>query len=196
MIDFYPFIIIGIAVFLNESRFKIYFYTFSIPLIGLNILQCYQIEKSIYKGGETNSSEYWNHFLEWKTIAPTVKIDEKWQLLQSKSDKIVQQTNSTLPFTRAIDSDTLDNIEKIIVDLLIGGEHGDPSTCLVTSNASGSYYKSYNFGDLFYETPRKMSFEFDVPKDSNQVYKTYIWNSNSTFESKIEEISVKYFRVE
>jgi hypothetical protein len=194
MIDFYPFIIIAILFMTKHNSFKINTFLFlSIPFIGLNILQSYQIQKSIYRGGETTSYNYWKYFLEWKTIPPSVIIKENWKLIEKKEQKGIQKTDKLNHFSQAIESDTLNHIRKIVVDVEIGAKHGDLNLNLIVSDEEGEYYKSFNFGDFIYTEPRKMSICFDVPNFNNKVYKTYIWNSDTESESVIKKMSVRYY---
>ncbi len=194
MIDFYPFIIVAFLSIIKYNSFKINIITLiAIPLIGLNLLQCYQIQKSIYKGGETSSTEYWKHFLEWKTIAPSVKIKANWKLLDMKEQKGIQKTDNLNHFSKAIESDTLNVIKKIVVYLEIGAKHGDSNINLVVSDTKGEFYKSYNFGDYIYEQPRKMSICFDITNSKNKSLKTYIWNSDTDSESVIKKMTVRYY---
>ncbi len=193
MIDFYPFILLGTISFFQNSK-KINFIILILsPLIILNILQCYQIQKSIHRGGETNTESYWKYFLQWKTIAPSVEIKSNWKLISIKKQIGEQKTGELAPFSNAVISDTLNNIRKIIIDIEIGGKHGDPNLNLVISDSKEKVYRSYNFGDLLYQTPRKMTIAFDVTPDSNVFYKTYVWNSGTNSESVVKKMKVKYY---
>ena len=194
MIDFYPFIIVVFLSIIKCNSFKINIITLiSIPFIGLNILQCYQIQKSIHRGGETSSTEYWKRFLEWKTIAPSVKIKANWKLIDQEIQKGIQKTDNLNHFSKAIESETLIDIKKIVVDLEIGAKHGDLNINLVVSDTKGEFYKSYNFGDFIYEQPRKMSICFDIPGNKNKSYITYIWNSDTESKSIIKKMNVRYY---
>ena len=194
MIDFYPFIIIAFLYIIKNYSLNINLILFlSIPFVALNLFQSYQIQKSIHTGGETSSTNYWNHFLDWKTIAPSFKIKENWRLIDRDVQKGIQKTDNLNHFSKAIESDILNGIKKIVVDLEIGAKHGDLNINLVVSDTKGEYYKSFNFGDYIYEQPRKMSICFDVPSGKNKLYKTYIWNSDTESKSIIKKMTVRYF---
>ena len=128
-----------------------------------------------------------------KTIAPSVEIKSNWKLISIKKQIGEQKTGELAPFSNAVISDTLNNIRKIIIDIEIGGKHGDPNLNLVISDSKEKVYRSYNFGDLLYQTPRKMTIAFDVPPDSNVFYKTYVWNSGTNSESVVKKMKVKYY---
>ena len=193
MIDFYPIIVIGFSYFIEKKNVRIRYFIIIIPLILLNLLQNFQIYYDIQKGGKTTSKDYWDHFLDWKTIAPSVKIKKNWILLDSKTQNKNQITNSEKHFTDAIDSDTLNNVKKIVIELEISAEHEEPNLSLVVSSNDGKLYRNYYFGNVLYEEPRKMSISFDIPKDSNKVFRTYIWNGDSDSECKTNYIKVTYY---
>jgi hypothetical protein len=193
MIDFYPIILIGFAYFIEKKNLKIKYFIIVIPLLLLNLLQNFQIFHGIQEGGKTTSKDYWGHFLDWKTIAPDADIKKNWILLASKTQNKNQTTNSDIHFTDAIDSDTLDNVKKIVIELEISAKHEEPNLSLVVSSNDSKLYRNFYLGNVLYEEPRKMSIAFDIPKDSNQVFRTYIWNGDSNSECKTNYIKVKYY---
>jgi hypothetical protein len=194
MIDFYPFLIIGIAVTLQNFKYKKTVILFAIPLSLLNIVQAFQIRYDILKGDRTDSKTYWNHFLQLKTDAPTVEIEKNWERIAFQEDSVPQITDTLIPFSRCIESKALDDVRKIVVTLTVGGKHGNKNISLVVSNKKGDLYHSTNLYGVIYEKPRKMSFVFDIPLKKNEVYKTYIYNSNTNEKVAIQNMSVKYFK--
>jgi len=113
--------------------------------------------------------------------------------LHPEFTKFVQDSFNLNHFSKAIESDTLNDIKKIVVDLEIGAKHGDSNINLVVSDTKGEFYKSYNFRDFIYEQPRKMSICFDITKSKNKSLKTYIWNSNTDSKSVIKKMTVSYY---
>jgi hypothetical protein len=193
MIDLYPFLAVGMVFFLEQLSFKKTFSLLFIPFIGLNLLQCYQIQKSILAGGETDSISYWNHFLQWKTDPPTVHLNPEWKLVASKTQIFNQHIDADHPYSLALDSDSLSNIKTLVVTGEIGGKHGDPSIVLVVSSLDGKIYQSFYFGDYLYQQPRIMSVQFNVPFPSKQVYRTYLWNGNSKAKASVHKLKIDYY---
>ena len=194
MIDFYPFLIIGVAVILQNFKYKNAVILIAIPLSLLNIVQAFQVRYGILKGDHTDSKAYWNHFLQLKTDAPTFEIDKSWERIAFQEDCVPQKTDTLLPFSRCIESKALNDVRKIVVTLTVGGKHGNKNISLVVSNIKGDLYHYANLYGVVYEKPRKMSFGFDIPLKKKEVYKTYIWNSNTNETVEIQNMSVKYFK--
>ena len=176
----------------NPSKKPLRYAPLFLFLISLNLLQCYQIQKGILTGGATTAKEYWSHFLQWKTNAPTVAIKKSWKKIYNKHMDSPQSINASNHLSKAMDSDSLSNVKSIVIELEIGAKHGDPNISLVLSSLDGAIYQSFNFGDYLYKTPRKMSLKFDVP-EGKRIYRTYIWNGDTDSEAEIRKININYY---
>ncbi len=194
MIDFYPFLIISFVYFLNKIHFhKLYYYFVAGVFIILNLFQSFQIQNSIHRGGETTSIDYFNHFFEWKTIVPIVKIDPKWKLIRiTKSNKPLY-TDRMNHFSETISSDSLKGVNHVVIDIVIGSKHKDNNINLVLTNGEGSIYESYFFADLLYEEPRKISVVFNLKNTSKTVFKSYVWNHDTDSKSTIKSLKMKFY---
>ena len=194
MIEYLPFIALGFAFFAQKYLKKIHFVLLILPFSGLAMIQSYQIANSILNGGLTTKKEYWSHFLQLKRDAPTAEISSKDQLLAMNKLKKSVELNEKTAFSYTVETKVVKNARTAIVELKIGAENGNRDIRLVLSSKDGTFYKDHFFGDFLYDSPRKMSFKFDLPKNKTTSYLVYVWNGDSKATAKIEEIKLKIYR--
>ena len=193
MIDFYPFLIISSVYSLqNKSNLTLY-YSLASLLIFLNLFQSFQINKSIYAGGKTSRTDYFKHFLDWKTIAPTVEIDPKWKLITSTTNVKPLFTDGINHFSETITSDSLTGVNHVVIDIVIGSKNTDNNINLILTNGDGSIYESYFFADFLYEEPRKISVIFNLKSTSKTVFKSYVWNHYTESKSVITSLKMRFY---
>ncbi len=193
MIDFYPFIIISFVHCLNKIHILKLYYLIAGLFILLNIFQSFQIQNSIHPGGETNRDNYFNHFFDWKTIAPSIQIDPNWKLIDAKNSIKPLFTDGINHFSETIMSDSLNGVNHVVIDIVIGSKHKDNNINLVLTNGDGSVYESYFFADLLYEEPRKISVVFNLKKTTKTVFKSYIWNHDTESKSVIKSLKMRFY---
>ena len=194
MIDFYPFLGIGMVCFLDKYRIKLKsIIVVLLPFIYLNCLQAYQISNSILIGGSSTKSSYWNHFGQWKTSAPLAKISSKWKKIDQKIIPYYQFLKEQKAFSKAIKFEEIPSVDIVFVSLKIGGEHKDKNLNLVVTNKDVSYYQTVFLGPYIYSKPRVMSFIFSVSNIKNKEFSCYVWNGDTKSEAIIERFKVILF---
>jgi len=194
MMEYLPFIALGFAFFAQKYLKKIHLALIILPFSGLAMLQSYQVANSILNGGLTTKKEYWSHFLQLKRDAPRAEITSKDQLLTKSAVKKSVNLNEKVAYSYAVETKVVANARTAIVELTIGATNGNHDIRLVLSTKDGSFYKDHFFGDFLYETPRKMSFRFDLPTTPAASYLVYVWNGDSKATAKIEEIELRIYR--
>jgi hypothetical protein len=192
LIEFLPFIALGFALAYQEMKKTVALLVISVPLCFLSIFQGYQVANSILVGGETTSTDYWSHFLQWKRDAPKVQLPKGMVKLQTKELALKQTVDGKNPYTQALEiSDTL--ATHLLVTLKIGGKYGDHDTRIVISDATGGFYKTLFLGDFLYETSREMEFLVELPEAVIWPLKTYVWNGDTATESQVDRFACSLY---
>ncbi len=194
MIEYLPFIALGFAFFAQKYFKKVQLAVLVVPLSGLAMIQSFQIANSILNGGLTTKKEYWSHFLQLKRDAPKAEISSKDQLLAMNGLKKSVELNEKVAYSYTVETKVVKNARTAIVELNIGATNGNRDIRLVLSSKDGAFYKDHFFGDFLYDSPRKMSFKFDLPTNQTTSYLVYVWNGDSKTTAKIEEIKLKIYR--
>ena len=195
MIEFLPFISLGFALALKAIKRLgvLLIFVTAIPLCTLSVFQGYQVANSILIGGETTSSDYWGHFLQWKRYAPKVQIPENWRKLQSKELFIEQNIDALHQYSQAIEiSDSL--ATHVLVKLKIGGKHGERDTRIVVSDADGKFYQTIFLGDFLYEEPQNMEFTIELPERVSWPLKSYVWNGDKSMKSNLTLFAAELYQ--
>jgi hypothetical protein len=194
MIEYLPFIALGFAFFAQKYFKKVQLAVLVVPFSGLAMIQSFQIANSILNGGLTTKKEYWSHFLQLKRDTPTAEISSKDQLLAMDGLKKSVELNEKVAYSYTVETKVVKNARTAIVELNIGATNGNRDIRLVLSSKDGTFYKDHFFGDFLYDSPRKMSFKFDLPTNQTTSYLVYVWNGDSKTIAKIEEIKLKIYR--
>lgn len=195
MIEFLPFISLGIALFLQQFKKIKWTYFFIIPFSIVSLLQGFQIANSILIGGETTKDQYWSHFLQLKIDAPHVQLSvgDKWIFNEKRNlDYFVSKAH---PYSYGVKLKSMKDVKKLVVKTEIGGKHHDPNIRIVVSNQDGSFYKAFFIGTYLYEEPRVMEFQMDVQNAEPQIYSCYIWNGDSDSRAFVRSIELTAYTI-
>ncbi len=191
MIEFLPFIGLGFALAVRKFNVNFRFFTYlSAPFICLSLIQGYQINNSILRGGETTSSDYWQHFLQLKRDAPSVDHRLDAFVIKRFEDKKFQEVSKVRAFSSVVTTDSLMPGSYVIVKLKVAGKHNTRDLRLVVSSANGDYYKAFFFGEYLYNDPRIMEFLMRTEHSSPQAISCYVWNGGSLTKAKIELLAI------
>lgn len=194
VIEYLPYLIIGTALFANKYKKIGLFYSIAVPFCFLSVFQGYQITNSILNGGETTKTTYWQHFLQWKRDAPSVPLDEKYEMVFSKKMVQKQEINKSSPFSASVQTPSLDSIQKIVIGASIGGKHGDNTIRFVLASKDGKFYKDIFISSFLYSQVRYMEFAVEISDLSAREYVFYVWNGDSGSKAKIESLYLKAFK--
>jgi len=195
MIEYYPFLIIGAALWIDQLRKPHFFMLILVPFIGLNVLQSYQVFHGILDGGTTTSTQYWAHFGQWKTTAPAVEIPANWKSKAKYVHKEKYSLSRQTPFSGAIETDSIFHGQKAVISCEIGGPHGNTDLRLVITNQDGSFYKDYFPGSYIYDAPRIIQAVFDLPDTLPQKLKVYVWNGDSETPAEVNKLVLECYEV-
>jgi hypothetical protein len=194
MIDFLPFIAIGVALFLNEFKRINFVYFIVLPFCFLSIIQSYQITNSILSGGTTTKEQYWSHFLQLKRDAPSVVVSEKWKLIDQKVLNSVQKMDKSHPFSQSIKSRQLKSVKIVVLSVEIASNTHKPDLRLVLSNKDGTVYKDVFLGDFISSSATQMEFKIELPDLKNEMLTFYVWNGDSDTEAEITRMGLKCYK--
>lgn len=190
MIEYLPFIALGFAFFAQKYLKKVQLALLVVPFSGLAMIQSYQVANSILKGGLTTKQDYWSHFLQLRTDAPAALTPKNLRELSSNPLSKASVIDKQHAFSTAIETLPVSNAKKAFVEITIGAEHKNTDIRLVLSSKVGSFYKDQFLGDFLYETPREMSFLFDLPPCDSCIYQLYVWNGDTQAKAKIERMEL------
>lgn len=190
MIDFYPILVIGLIGFLSKFPKTRLFSILLIPLIIINLVQAFQINKYILVGGETTWVDYRSHFLQLKRDAPRVDIDSSWSEWTRLRIEEVSELNQNTSFSASLSIDSLPKYAKLLLRANVGGVHESPNLALIVSNEDASFYRAQYIGNYLYRKPRLMEFLLDVPNPIDGPLKVYFWNHESGERAVVEWIEV------
>jgi hypothetical protein len=190
LIEYLPFIGLGIALFLSQLKRVKWVYFVIVPFGLLSLFQGYQIANSILHGGETTKEAYWSHFLQWKQDAPTVELKATDVLIQRSKREQDFHLSKKHPYSFGVQTEKLDDVRKLIVKVVIGGKHADQNVRIVLSNKAGDFYKDFYIGDFIYAEPREMEFSVEPPKGKGQQFVCYCWNGDSDSKAHIRSIEL------
>jgi len=193
MIEYLPFIALGFAFFAQKYFKKVQLALLVVPFSGLAMVQSYQIANSILNGGLTTKQDYWSHFLQLKTDAPNATKPTNLRVLSSEKLSKASELDEKHTFSASLETLPVSNAKHAFVEITIGAEHLNTDIRLVLSSKDGSFYKDQFLGDFLYETPRKMSFLFDLPPCDSCIYQLYVWNGDTKTEALIERMELTIF---
>jgi hypothetical protein len=194
MIDFLPFIAIGVALFLNEFKRSNFVYFVILPFCFLSMIQSYQITNSILSGGTTTKDQYWSHFLQLKRDAPTVVVSANWKLIDQKELNSVQKIDKGHPFSQSIKSSKLKSVKIAVLMIEIGSNTRNPDLRLVISNQDGTLYKDVFLGDFISGSATQMEFKIELSDLKNQILSYYVWNGDSETDAEITRMELKCYK--
>jgi hypothetical protein len=185
MIDFYPILVFGFIGFLHVfSKSKILLLLL-FPLILLNTVQAFQINKYILVGGQTTIEDYRKHFLQIKRDAPMVEIDTLW-IEVTRLRVEASELNQNQAFSEALNLDSVPDNAKIVLRAKVGGVHESTNLALIISNDDASFYHANYVGNFLYKKPRLMEFLIDSPANISGPLKVYFWNHDSGEQAMVE----------
>ncbi len=190
MVDFYPLLVLGFIGFLHHFPKFRWFSLILIPLILLNAVQAYQIDKYILEGGQTTWVDYKNHFLQVKRDAPKVEVDATWNVVNRIKIENVSELNQNTSFSSSLLIDSLPKNAKLLLRANVGGVHESPNLALIVSNDDASFYHAQYVGNYLYNKPRLMEFLLEVPTGISGPLKVYFWNHDSGERAVVEWIEV------
>jgi hypothetical protein len=190
MVDFYPILLIGLVGFLHRFPKSRWFSLVLIPLILLNTVQAYQIDKYILVGGQTTWSDYKSHFLQIKRDAPKVEVDASWSEVNRIRIEEPSELNENAAFSSSLLIDSLPQNAKLLLRTKVGGAHESSNLALIVSNGNASFYHAQFVGNYLYRKPREMAFLLEVPTDISAPLKVYFWNHDSGERAVVEWIEV------
>ncbi len=196
MIDFYPILLLGFVGLLNSMNKRIWLSVLIAPLLILNIIQAYQIDKYILVGGQTTWSAYKSHFLQTKRDAPIVKIPDTWHVWAQYENRASVQLGPEQHFSPSIVIDSLPKYAKLHVRTQVGGKHESQHLAIILSDAKASFYHAEYVGNMLYKKPRLMEFLWEIPEDITFPIKVYFWNHDAEEEAEVEWMEVVVYREE
>ena len=139
MIDFYPIIALGFAGFLQRFVVRKFYVLVFLPLIGLNIIQSFQIHKSILVGGQSTWDEYVQQFLKIKRPIPLVAIESHWKKVASYESRVAQKLDAQNHFSKPIEIPHLLDSCILVVQVRIKGTNESEKISLVVSDSTSDY---------------------------------------------------------
>ncbi len=193
MIEYLPFIALGFAFFAQKYFKKVQLALLVVPFSALAMVQSYQVANSILKGGLTTKQDYWSHFLQLKTDAPSALEPKNLGVLSSDQLSKACEIDEQHAFSTSLETLPVSNAKQAFVEITIGAEHKNTDIRLVLSSKDGSFYKDLFLGDFLYETPREMSFLVDLPPCDSCIYQLYVWNGDTQAKAKIERMELTIF---
>lgn len=189
MIEFYPILIIGFAGFIQNMKRK-WLLLLLLPFAFVNIIQAYQIRNFIIVGGDTTKENYWSHFLQTTHDPASVEIQSNWKEIQRQKSKKTQILTEKAPFSYDLRLKSLKKASKVVVNTKIGGKNKKTSTMIVISDETGEFYLDRYINSELIDSPRMMSFLFEIDRDVDTPIKCYIWNGNSKEDAQLESLEV------
>jgi hypothetical protein len=186
MIEYLPFIALGFAFFAQKYFKKVQLAFLVVPFSGLAMVQSYQVANSILNGGLTTKQDYWSHFLQLKTDAPSALKPSNLRVLTSEKLSKTVEIDGKHAFSTSLETLPVSNAKQAFVVVTIGAEHKNTDIRLVLSSKDGRFYKDQFLGDFLYETPREMRFLYDLPSCDSCVYQVYVWNGDTETKAQIE----------
>lgn len=186
MIEFYPILTFGCIGFLHvfsKSRMLI---LVLVPLILLNTVQAFQINKYILVGGQTTWADYKSDFLKVKRDAPAVSHDSSWHEWYRASIKEPAVLDENTAFSTPLVLASIPEEARIIIKTQVGGKHESANLALIVANEDASFYRAIFVGNYLYKKPRQMEFLVDIPEDTKGSLKVYFWNHDSGEKALVE----------
>lgn len=194
MIDFLPFIAIGVALFLNEFKRINFTYFVVLPFCILSLIQSYQITNSILSGGTTTKEQYWSHFLQLKRDAPSVIISPNWKLVDQKAMNSLQKIDKSHPFSQSIKTLELKSVKIVILSIEIASNDSKPDLRLVIGNQDATIYKDVYLGEFISGSATQMEFKIEIPDLKDQILTYYVWNGDSSTEAEITKMKMTCYK--
>lgn len=195
MIDFYPIIVIGFAGFLQSFRRDFILMLLFVPLLVLNMIQAFQVNKYILVGGETNWTDYKAQFLQLKRPAPQAYVEKQWRkksVFKSASSSSLDGQNH---FSTAVEIDEIQGSSVLVVRLQVKGKHESASLALILSDLNGGYYQAQYLGNVLYRQARILEYRFDLPEQDNASWRVYLWNGGSDEKAFLDFIQVDVYEL-
>lgn len=193
MIEYLPFITIGFALFTQKYLHPILLFLTITLFSALNLIQSYQISEGILKGGLTNRKSYWTHFLQLKKDPPIAYKTNNMLFISYFENNEKSKISEKLPYSNSVKTINNLNANYAIIELIIGAKNGNKDIRLVITNEDGSFYNTEFIGSFLYETPRKMSYKFNLPNNSKNII-AYVWNGDTNFNAEITNITIRLYR--
>lgn len=187
MIEFYPILILGFTGFVQVMKRK-WMIVFVFLFIVVNVVQAKQIHSFILVGGNTTKSDYWNHFLQLTPDPASVKIEKNWKEIQRVKSAETQFLDEKTPFSRELRLKTIKKGSKIVVKAKIGGKFDQTKATIVLSDENGEFYQAHYIQKELNQTPRTMSFLFEIVETIEAPIKCYIWNGDSKEQVQLESL--------
>lgn len=131
--------------------------------------------------------------MQLKTDAPTALKPKNLRELSSEKLSKACEIDEQHAFSTSLEMLPVSNAKQAFIEITIGAEHKNTDIRLVLSSKDGSFYKDQFLGDFLYETPRKMSFLFDLPPCDSCIYQLYVWNGDTQAKAKIERMELTIF---
>jgi len=191
MIEYLPFIALGFAFFAQNYFKKVHLALLVVPFSALAMIQSYQIANSILNGGLTTKKEYWSHFLQLKRDAPNAVIPKGLYVKSAVRVERLCTIDEQHAFSYSVETTNLKGTNKLRVELTIGAEYKNTDIRLVVSSKDGGFYQDRFLGDFLYESPREMSFMFDLPISDSSIYQAYVWNGDTKRKAVVTGIGVQ-----
>jgi hypothetical protein len=193
MIDFYPFITLGFAGFLQNFQRMFQLSLLFVPLMMLNLVHAFQINKYILVGGKTTWGDYKTHFLQLKRTAPEVEIDRDWKLLSQYKTLRPAQLDGQKHYSDALEISEIVNQTSLVVRLQVKGKHESSALALVVSDTQGQYYFAQYLGNVLYSQARVLAYRFDLPQNIQAPLRVYLWNSDTDEKAQLDFMEVDVY---
>ncbi len=194
MIEFLPFLAIGVALFLNEYKRFNFVYFLILPFCCLSMIQSYQITNSILSGGTTTKEQYWSHFLQLKRDAPSVVVSANWKLIDQHEFNSIQKIDKNHPFSHSIKSVELASVKIAVLSVEIASDENKPDLRLVLCNKDGTLYKDVYLGEHISSSLTQMEFKIEFPDLKNQTLIFYVWNGDSETKAEITKMGLSCYK--
>ena len=194
MIDFYPIIALGFAGFLQRFVVRKFYVLVFLPFIGLNIIQSFQIHKSILVGGQTTWDAYVQQFLKIKRPIPPVAIESHWEKVASYKTHAMHKLDDHYHFSEPLEIPHLLDSCILVVQVRIKGTNESEKISLVVSDSTSDYYQNEYIGNVMYRQERTLSYKFMPPKNVTSKIRVYLWNGDSDEVAQVSFIKVDVYK--
>lgn len=194
MIEFIPLIVFvfGSSLVSFGQKARVILLSALIPLAVLSIFQGFQIHEGVMKGGRTDRSTYWSHFVQWYTDAPKATIPPEFSTMYIKQTK-GDQLSVEKPYSKAIFLPMKD-VSMIKISARIAGVHGDTNVRIVLSSKNATYYKSEFTGMYIYNFERSLSYSFPVEDCKEDTLIAYVWNGDTGSKLSVRMMNVVAYK--
>lgn len=194
MIEYYPYILVPVALFLNEMSRRWVFPVLFV-FIPLNLFQAYQVVKSVHVGGQTTWDSYKSNFFRLKPAHQKVMVPENWKLIKTESIDRSEGLNESHPYSASVETkvDVKSTGVKILIE--VKAISSIRESRIVISDLEGEFYKALFLKEIISSDTEKFEFLIDdVPQDVKEL-KVYVWNGDTKEQLELNSIRMLTYQI-